>query len=160
MFHALISRQTTPALCWGIVASLGMAIFYTAIMLITMPLSTAWLNFVSSWYLISGIVIGFGVQIGLWVNLKHHASQHHHLMPGASGAMSGTAMVACCAHHLADVLPIIGLSGAAIFLGQYQQPLLVFSLAINVFGVAYMLHLQQRHKTMIKKIISTKEVKI
>ena len=48
-------------------------------------------------------------------------------------------MLACCAHHLSDVLPILGVSGAAVFLSAYQTPLLWLGLAMNLAGVAYLL---------------------
>jgi len=47
-------------------------------------------------------------------------------------------MVACCAHHLADVLPFLGLAGVSIFLVRYQIPILLLSLAINIIGIAMM----------------------
>lgn len=132
------------SILWGAFASLAMSGFYLIIMFLTMPsASEVWYNFSQFWYLIGGIIIGFGVQIGLWVYLKnyHKISHPSGALPGASGAMSGGAMVACCAHHLAEVLPILGLSGAAIFLAQYQRLFLVIGLSINLLGIAYMLSL-------------------
>ncbi len=132
----------TKSIFWGVIASLGMALFYVVIMFLTMPYSEVWYQFVSFWYLIIGIVIGFGIQVGLWVYIKNCGHMYASGgVAGASGAMSGTAMLACCAHHLADVLPILGLSGAAIFLTQYQRPFLVLGLSINLLGIAYMLRI-------------------
>ncbi len=130
---------------YGLVASAGIGGFYLLIMFLTMTPREVLFNFLEFWYLIVGIVIGFGVQVGLWVYLKNGGDGANGAMPGASGAMSGTAMVACCAHHLADVLPILGLSGAAIFLTQYQRPFLVIGLSINLLGIAYMIRLLQKH---------------
>jgi hypothetical protein len=48
-------------------------------------------------------------------------------------------MLACCAHHLSDVLPILGVSGAAVFLSAYQTPLLWLGLAMNLAGIGYLL---------------------
>ncbi len=48
-------------------------------------------------------------------------------------------MLACCAHHLSDVLPIIGVSGAAVFLNQYKTPFLALGVVMNVLGIAYLL---------------------
>ncbi|MDP3900592.1 MAG: hypothetical protein Q8Q23_05965 [bacterium] len=134
------------AIFWGIVASLSMAGFYAAIMFLTMGAREVWDNFSFYWYLILGIIIGFGVQIGLWVYLKKISRiKGSGALPGASGAASGTAMLACCAHHVADVLPILGLSGAAIILAQYQKPFLALGLAINLLGIAYMVFLLKKH---------------
>lgn len=132
------------------VAGLAMAGFYLAVMFLTMKSAyVVWDTFVQFWYLIVGIIIGFGVQIGLWVCVKSYS---RHEGPGAvagvSGATSGTAMLACCAHHLADVLPILGLVGAGAWLTQYQGPILVLGLSINFIGIAYMLNVINKHKLM------------
>ncbi len=44
-------------------------------------------------------------------------------------------MVACCAHHVADVLPLLGLSAAASFLAAYQIPFMLIGLAMNLIGI-------------------------
>ncbi|MGB0757344.1 MAG: hypothetical protein ACPGO5_02715 [Patescibacteria group bacterium] len=135
------------ALLWGVIAILGMTLFYIVIMLLTMSPSEAWLNFISLWHYIVGIIVGFGIQVGLWVYIKNCGkSSAHGAMPGASGTMSGTAMVACCAHHLTEVLPVFGLTGATIFLTQYQKPFLILGVSINILGIAYMLQILQKHQ--------------
>jgi len=146
----MTQRSIPKALLWGVIASLAMSLFYLLIMLLTMTPQEVWLNFLASWYLLVIIIIGFGVQVGLWVFLRQKLTRHHAAaMSGASGTMSGTAMVACCAHHLADVLPVLGLSGAAVLLGQYQKPFLILGASINLLGVAYMLRLLRKHKKMM-----------
>jgi len=60
----------------------------------------------------------------------------------ATGTGTSTvAMVACCAHHVTDALPVLGLSGAAIFLNDYRIPFMAAGLAVNALGVVYMLRL-------------------
>lgn len=145
----------TKSLVWGVGASLAMATFYLAIMFLTMTPNEVWFNFTGLWYLIVVIIIGFGVQIGLWIYVKNCGTQAQGAIPGAGGAASGVGMVACCAHHLADVLPVLGISGAAIFLTQYQRPFLILGLSINLLGIAYMLHLLNKHKEMAKKVNMT-----
>ncbi len=131
---------------WGAVSGALMLAFYFAIMFITMTPNEVWFNFSRTWYLILGIIAGFGIQIGLWMYMKKRGTSAHGGVAGAGGAMSGTAMVACCIHHLADALPILGISGIAIFLTQYQKPFLVLGLSINILGIAYMLQLMYKHK--------------
>jgi hypothetical protein len=58
---------------------------------------------------------------------------------GASGGTSVTAMVACCLHHVTDVLPILGLSAAATFLTRYQRPFMLAGLGMNILGIIIML---------------------
>lgn len=42
-------------------------------------------------------------------------------------------MAACCAHHVAELLPFLGLFSAASFLVRYQVPAMVLALALNLF---------------------------
>jgi hypothetical protein len=84
------------------------------------------------------VATGFGIQIGLFAELR--AIRSRHSAAGAltvAGAGAGSAaMLACCAHHLVDVLPLIGLSTAAVFLNDYRTPLMVLSLSANALGIA------------------------
>jgi len=49
------------------------------------------------------------------------------------------AMVACCAHRVADVLPFVGLTAAAAFLANWKIPFLIVGLISNLIGIAVML---------------------
>ena len=91
------------------------------------------------------LIVGFGIQFGLFWLLKkgyHFPLQEKHnavVATGTSTAVSGMAMVACCAHHLVDLLPILGLSAAALFLSEYQEQLLIFGVIANTIGIIMML---------------------
>lgn len=88
------------------------------------------------------ILIGFGVQTGLFAHLKlatAGGAAAGGATTAAGGGMSTAAMVACCAHHVADVLPILGLSAAAAFLAEWKIPFLVVGLLTNLAGIAIML---------------------
>jgi hypothetical protein len=90
------------------------------------------------WF-VAAIASGFGTQIGLFAYLR---GLHVHAAAGGVAASTGTstaAMLACCAHHLTDVLPILGLSSAAIFLDLYKTPLLWLGIGMNLVGIVYML---------------------
>ena len=81
---------------------------------------------------------GFGTQIALFVELRR-VDRHHRASAAvtvASTGTSGAAMLACCAHHVVDLLPLVGLSAAAVFLGAYRTPLLLLGLATNALGIA------------------------
>ena len=58
---------------------------------------------------------------------------------GTSTVVSGMAMIACCAHHTIDFLPILVFSAAALFLSEYQEQLLIFGVFANVAGIVMML---------------------
>jgi hypothetical protein len=62
----------------------------------------------------------------------------------ATGGVSAGAMVACCLHHLVDLLPILGLSAAAVFLSTYRLPFILFAVAANIFGILFMLSILHR----------------
>lgn len=49
-------------------------------------------------------------------------------------------MVACCAHHAADIAPLLGASAAAVFLTTYRVPIMLIGIAVNAVGVAVAAH--------------------
>ncbi|PJA38677.1 hypothetical protein CO180_03015, partial [candidate division WWE3 bacterium CG_4_9_14_3_um_filter_41_6] len=93
----------------------------------------------------SFLIIGFGIQMGLYwlmrkgVRFKLVQKKDSQMAAGTSTAVSGMAMVACCAHHAVDLLPILGLSAAALFLSEYQEQLLIFGVVTNLIGISMML---------------------
>ena len=99
-------------------------------------------------WLVGPIMAGFGVQVGLYTYLKtvlHAAARGTGALAGAGGA-STAAMVACCAHHVTDVLPLLSLSAAATFLAEYRLPFMLVGLATNLIaiGVISFLIIRQR----------------
>ena len=63
----------------------------------------------------------------------------------ASGGVNSLAMVACCAHHLTDILPLVGLAGVALVLGSYQSLFLLVGVLSSAIGAVYMLGTLRRH---------------
>ena len=96
-------------------------------------------------YLVGAIAFGFGLQAGLYTHLR--LAIHGRLSRSSSAVAAGgtgtstVAMVACCAHHVADALPVLGLSGAAVFLNDYRLAFMAVGLGMNAIGVAFMLRL-------------------
>lgn len=91
------------------------------------------------------IIMGFGVQMALYVILRKrlfvpivHTGPSGKLA-GASGTTSTIAMVACCAHHVTDVLPVLGLTAASAFLADYRIAFMVIGLGMTLFGIGFML---------------------
>ena len=93
--------------------------------------------------LISG---GFGTQVGLFTYLKalQRAARGSAALAGTGTATSSVSMVACCAHHVADVLPILGLSGLAVFLVEFRTPLMLLGIGTNLVGIAVMVRALRR----------------
>ena len=93
------------------------------------------------------ISTGFGVQVGLFAYLRllqRAMARESVALAGAGTATSSIAMVACCAHHLADVLPIAGLSGLAVFFVEFRTPLMLLGIATNLVGIVVMLRQLRR----------------
>lgn len=102
------------------------------------------------------IIFGFGVQTALYVILKKRlfvpvaSTGSSGMMTGVSGATSTIAMAACCAHHVTDVLPILGLTAAATFLAEFRTAFMLVGLGTTLVGIAVMLVIvfKARHKAI------------
>ncbi len=101
-------------------------------------------------FLVIPIILGFSLQVALFVYLKMGLFVREPGDQGLRGAASGAttaagggvstaAMVACCAHHLTDVLPFVGLTAAATFLAEWKVPFMVVGLLTNLLGIGVML---------------------
>lgn len=89
------------------------------------------------------ITVGFSTQAALFVYLRGLHRRVHGPAKALTAGSAGTstaAMVACCAHHLTDVLPLAGLSGAAIFLNNYKPWFMGVGLVTTAVGVGWMLY--------------------
>ena len=107
-------------------------------------------------WIVIPIILGFGVQAALYTILKMRlfipvaSTGPSGAMMGAGGTTSTVAMVACCAHHVTDVLPILGLTAAATFLAEYQTAFMLVGLGTTLVGIVVMLVilLRERKKTI------------
>ncbi len=104
--------------------------------------------------LVVPILLGFGTQVGLTTLLKAGLHLPQRVPAGATtaagGGVSTLAMAACCAHHVTDVLPLVGLSAAAALLAQWKIPFMAAGLLTNVLGIAVMLRVifKERRRAM------------
>ena len=124
---------------FGILASLGLFAFYLGVITIAQDWDHAIQQLSDDRWFVSAIALGFGSQMGLFTYLR---VLHANAASGGVAASTGTssvAMLACCAHHLTDVLPILGLSSVAIFLAAYKTPLLWLGIGMNLVGILYLL---------------------
>jgi Cu+-exporting ATPase len=140
-------QATTTAAATGIARPLQfgagacvliLAIYFGVVSLIS-GMDFALEQFAKFWYFIVPLSLGFGIQVGLYTYLKNLVGQH-----GVSGkvvAVSGTtstaAMVSCCAHYLANILPILGVTGFLAVVGEYQVELFWVGLAFSAAGIMY-----------------------
>lgn len=122
----------------GALGALGMALFYVVVVA---GASGSWTHLTDQgrqdWYYLLAIIAGFGTQVALLSELRRRQRLQHDLAAaGGTGAGASTVgMVACCAHHLADLIPFIGATGAAAFLIDYRIPFMVVGIGVNVVGI-------------------------
>jgi hypothetical protein len=130
-------RYERPILT-GLIGALALFALYLLIVTAAQGWQHAIELFGQDAWLVIPIMTGFGVQIGLYTYLRgvmRIGSRVSKAMMGAGSGTSTAAMVACCAHHIADLLPLLGLSAAAAFLSAYKIPFMLIGLVMNVIGV-------------------------
>ncbi len=134
----------------GLTASILLHVFYVLVILLSSSSYEHLLDLIrEDGAFVGAITVGFGVQIALFRYLRHgmHHVSRSATVVGASGSGTSTiAMVACCLHHVADIAPIAGLTGAALFLSEYKRDLMGFGLAMMLLGILWMLGLILYHR--------------
>ena len=122
----------------GAIAAGGLALFYVVVVAgASGSLGHLGDQARQDWYYLVFILSGFGLQVALMAELRRRHRLHHSAAV-ASGTGSGASvvgMVACCAHHLADLLPFVGATGAAAFLIDYRVLFMVVGIGVNAVGV-------------------------
>ena len=115
-------------------------------------------------WIVLPIILGFGMQASLYTILKKRlfvpvaSTGHSGPMMGAGGTTSTLAMVACCAHHATDVLPVLGLTAAAAFLAQYRIAFMLVGLGTTLVGIAVMLVILVKERRKAVQMMSTSTV--
>lgn len=134
----------------GVLSSMALLGSYFGVLSAANSFGHAVDQFILLWPWFSALVVGFGIQTGLYTYIRRiqkiRPVSRSASKKGvtATGGISATAMAACCAHHLSDVLPIVGLTGAALFFSEYQKIFLLLGVLSNVVGITLMLHVMQR----------------
>lgn len=131
-------RLPIGAVGYGLVAASALLGFYLGLITLAQGWTHALEQLAEDRWFVAAITAGFGTQVGLFAYLRglHAAAAAGGL--AASTGTSTTAMLACCAHHLVDILPVLGLSGAAIVLNAYKSPLLWLGIVMNLLGIIYL----------------------
>jgi hypothetical protein len=139
----------------GSMAFTGLLILYFTILVWANSPEHAVDQFFEMWYWILILSVGFGMQVGLYFHIKNQL--HEKMLESraelvATGGASTASMVACCAHHIVDVLPIFGLSAAASFLFKYQLSFILIGVFSNMFGIISMLIIMQRNNLHLDRL--------
>ena len=87
------------------------------------------------------IPLAVSVQMGLFRYHRNITTENiagSEKMGMAGSATSSLTMVACCLHHVSDLLPSIGLIlAASSFLIQYKEAIIIIGLLANIAGSIY-----------------------
>lgn len=141
----------------GFTASLSLLFLYFIILSLANSFSHAVGQFLAMWYWILLLSAGFGAQVGLYTFIREKLKTAASGVLAASGGISTGSMIACCLHHLVDVLPIIGLVAISLFLTQYQVLFIVIGILSNLIGIIIMLEIIQKNNlsqcSFLKKIL-------
>ena len=62
------------SILWGVLAGVGLLVFYVSIVSFFQGIEFAFLNLRSLWYLVFPLAIGFGIQVGLYASIAHTAT--------------------------------------------------------------------------------------
>ncbi len=128
----------------GLLAGLGLALFYILIVSIFQGVDFAIYSFSSLKFWLIPLIVGFGTQIGLYTSIRHTAQLNG--MVATSGTISGGSMVACCSHFVLNLIPIAGASALAVFLVAYQKWFLGFGIISNIVGISLLLNHRRKMK--------------
>jgi len=137
-----MAPNTAKPIFYGISASgLLLGVYFTVLTLVS-GWNFAVSQFSQFWYFIVTLALGFGIQIGLYTHLRGLIKNGHHgegKVLGVTGTTSTAAMISCCTHYLANILPILGTIGVVTFVAQYQTQLFWVGLLFNLGGIVYMI---------------------
>ncbi len=101
------------------------------------------------------IPLAVGVQMGLF---RYHRNMINGNVSGsekvgmAGSATSSLAMLACCLHHVSDLLPTVGfILATSSFLTQYKDAIIITGLLANVAGSAYIVRVILKDRSALAK---------
>jgi hypothetical protein len=128
-----VSRR---AVGWGLLAAVGLLGFYLAVIVAASGAAHLRAQLTLDWPWITVIIAGFGVQVALLLTLR--ARRRARAAAAAAGTGAGASvvgMLACCAHHVADIAPLVGVNLAATFLATYRVPFMAVGVAVNAVAI-------------------------
>lgn len=149
----------------GILAALAMLGFYLGILSLLQSPAHAFEQLTSDGLWVGLVALGFGAQIGMYTYLRFilraAKAAGATAMTGVGTGTSTLGMLACCAHHLTDLAPLValtgasGLSGAIGFLTEWKYPFIVLGLVMNAIGIVVTLRTLQKAKAHLRAMSSS-----
>ncbi len=139
---------------WGVVGTVILMAAFLILLTLLNSFDHALDEFFRLWYWMIPLSAGFGLQIGLFSHVRQMHKSATVAGVAASGSVSASSMAACCAHHVSDVLPFIGIAGITFFINKYQTVFLMTGFFSSIMGTLMMLRITSRipHSQLGQKI--------
>ena len=151
-----VMSSTKSRFLWPLATGLGGAFLLTVVYLVIVSIAEspqhAFDLFWEDRAIVIPIILGFGIQVALYTILKKRlfvpvsSAGPSGKLVGVGGATSTVAMVACCAHHVTEALPILGFTAAATFLAEYRTLFMLVGLGTTLAGIIVMLFILFRER--------------
>ena len=138
---------------FGAVASIAIVGVYLGMNTLTADWYFAKIQFSEYRWWILTLAIGLGIQVTLFTlfraQLRGQKMRGAKTTMAASGGMSATAMMACCSHYLATVIPALGLpflsATAVASIAEYQTYFFLAGVISCLVGIGLMLRMMEKH---------------
>ncbi len=156
----MIARKYIKPIVFGFIGMIAMALFYFSVLyLVTSDINHPLRQFLEYKYWMSALVLGFGIQFGLFWFIKsglHLSGAATNSAVTVGAGSSAVAMAACCAHHIFDLLPILGLTAFATVLSEYQEHFFLLGIVFNLAGIFLMFYIIKTKKCFTFKSLFKK----
>ena len=138
---------------YGALASIAIVGVYLVMNTLTADWYFARVQFSEYRWWILTLAIGLGIQVALFTlfraQLRGQKMRAAKSTMAASGGVSATAMMACCSHYIATVIPVLGvpfLSAAAVAsIAEYQTDFFLAGVLSCLVGIGLMLRMMEKH---------------
>lgn len=118
----------------GVAGVLGMAALYAGVLLGTSGpehLADQWASY---WAVLVSLWVLFGLQVALLIDMRRASSRGLRAADAAAAGTTAVGMLACCAHHVAELLPLVASVGIAAALVAWQPWILAGALLLSIVG--------------------------
>lgn len=145
---------------FGVAGGLALIGIYLAILSIAQSPSHALEQLSQDRFWVGLVASGFAIQIGLYTYLRLIIQAMQltgaTAITGAGTTTSTVGMITCCAHHLADIAPFLGLTGASMlspvvtFLTEWKIAFILFGLAVNGIAIVMSVRMIRRERAHLR----------
>jgi hypothetical protein len=151
--QVLITKVVGPSIVLSALIVSAFSLSYYGLLVFLMGgirMANAQLALYGPWMII--LLTGFTFQMFLFFYQQRYgkffstACDHTGKQMVASSGTTGVAMLACCAHHVVDIMPFVGLGAVGVFFGRFQFQFIELGIVSNVLGSLFMLSGIQKHR--------------